>query len=128
MIPPLNVSPEARDITFKDSCNCCFRKPTSPSMHVYVNSLGEVVEFDKNKCKSESEAIVKSIDHLSYIVERMIEDRKIDKIDILDDISNKIKCLKQNCDTPITREFIEDIVYQIHSSPKNRKSFIDYHK
>lgn len=121
MIPPLNVAPEARDITFRDSCNCCFKRPTSPSTHVYINSAGEVVEFDKNKTTSEADAIVRSIDNLARIVNRMIEDRQFDKQEILDDISQKIRSMQQNSDVCLTREAVEDIVVKIHSSPKRRK-------
>lgn len=121
MIPPVNISPEARDITFRDSCNCCFPERSTPSSRVYVSSIGEVVLFDKNKTKNESEAIVRSIDNLARIVHRMIEDRKIDKIEILEGISDKIKSLQQNSHAHLTREVVEDIVFQIQSSPKRHK-------
>ena len=121
MIPQLSLTPEARDITFRDSCNCCFKRPTSPSTHVYVNSVGDVVEFDKTKTASEADAIVRSIDNLARIVHRMIEDREFDRQEILDNISQKIHSMQQNSDVCLTRGDVQEIVERIHSSPKRRK-------
>ena len=48
MSPPVQISPQARDINFdfNNSCNCCwFKKRPNPNTPVYVNSNGDAAPF-----------------------------------------------------------------------------------
>lgn len=114
MSAPFTVNPRIRDITFEfdHSCNCIGRR-YDPDMQVYVNSKGQVVEFDINKVIDDQETMKKSIANLDIILNRMIEDRQWENQDIRENISQKIREMKRERFSPLTREMVEDIVDDI---------------
>lgn len=85
----LQISPQARDISFKlqDSCNCC--RPQRPS-RMYVNSNGQLEHFKVRKANgSPEQAFERSLKHLNATMERKIESfdgdpdvfaRKVDRV------------------------------------------------
>ena len=71
----MSISVSPRDITFSfpDSCNCsccCFpSKFPEPDSKMYVNTKGEVEQFNPEKAKQKNIAIKRSLDNLSSALE-----------------------------------------------------------
>lgn len=75
MVPSLQASSQARDITIElnNSCNCCcfdrFRNRKNPQTKMYVNSLGVAEKYDPEKAVDPQAALKRAIENLNRVID-----------------------------------------------------------
>lgn len=119
MSAPFTISPQARDLTLNlsDSCNCCCFAFRNSKKQIFVNTKGDVVDFDPRKAISQTVALNQCVSNLSAVIGSMAESRRQHKSEVLARVNQEIVDLESEDPKPITLDMIRKILKVIDDTP-----------